>query len=415
MANCRFLGHAEAVAQVQRATMSGTWANNDTATVTINGKDVTYTNSTGANNYNTILTGFAAALNASTYQEFAEITWANSSNTDIQGTSDTLGTPFVATNSEVTAGNGALGDFAATTNNEGPNSARSLDNWSTGALPTASDDVVFEDSDVDCLYDLETLAAVQPLTLTIKQSYTGKIGLPQTNEDATTEYQEYRTRYLQMGPVVATIGEGDGDGSGRIMLDSVANDTAWTVYNKGQRVQTGVPCVLLKSTNASSALTVIEGDVGVAYFEGETSNLTGGCKVGGSATVELGSGVTLGDIDQSGGNIIVRSNSTTTDIYGGTLTIYEAATATTVNVYGGAKVFDYSTGTFTTLNLVGEYNHSGSMAAKTITNASLYRGAVYRDPYGAVTVNNGLDLQRCKPTEVTIDTVPHKTWTESAI
>ncbi len=419
MATAIWLGHGLAIAQVQRATISGTWANTDTATVTINGKDVVHTLTTEGNTYSDILTNLATTLNASIIPEFAEVTWANSANTDIQGTADTAGKPFVATNSEVTGGSGALGDFAITTGNAGPYCANTADNWSTGATPTNSDAVVFEYSDVPCRYELDALSGIQPTSLTIKQTYTGTIGLPRTNEDASTSYVEYRERYLKLAPTTLSIGQGEGTGSGRIMIDPEAQDCVATLYGKGSRQETGIPCVLLKGTNTSNSLTVIRGDVGVAFFAGETANLAGGLDVGyatsvlGDADVVCGSGVTHGSPNQSGGKLEISSNATTVTQYDGELTVKAAATITTLTA--GGVVYDYSTGTFTTVTVTGEYNHSRSMAGKTITNASIYRSGTYKDPYGVVILTNGLDFVQCSPDETTWNVVPNRTWTPTGI
>jgi hypothetical protein len=406
MANAIWLGHAAAVAQVQKAALQGTWANADVATFTINGKNVTSTLTTEANNYSSILNTFATALNASTISEFEEITWANSSDTHIQGTADTAGQPFTATNSEVTAGTGNLADFAVTTEGGGPYSANTADNWSTGATPANNDAVIFENSDVDCLYDLGVLSAIEPVSISIKQSYTGKIGLPRINVDGGTadadKYVEYRTRYLTMSPTTVNIGEGEGTGSGRIMLDvGTSSAPVTTVYNRGSREETGIPCTLLKGGNAAASLIVLKGDVGLAFFAGETADVTAGCKISyvdnklSDSSVVCGDGLTFGNIDQSGGTLEFEDNVTTFTQHDGEATIRGAATITTLTMAG--TFYSYGTGTITTLNVTGRgnFDHSRSMDAKTITNVNLYSGAAYRDPNGVLTETNNIDLEQC--------------------
>ena len=419
MATTIWLGHALAVAQVQRAPLSGTWANTDTMSVTINGKTVAHTLTTEGNTYSEILTNAALSLNGSEVAEFAEMTFANYSNTHLEATGDTAGKPFTAATSEVTAGNGELGDFAIATGVKGPHCLNTAENWSAGSLPTNGDSVVFEYSAVDCMYELDALAAVQPASLTIRQSYTGKIGLPRTNQDDASTYVEYRPRYLEIGPTVVSIGDGDGSGSGRIMLDFGGNDANVTVYDKSSRAETGIPAVLLKGTNSSNQLCVIRGDVGVAFFAGETADLSGGLNItyrtseAGDAEISCGSGTTLGDVAQSGGKLTIASNATTIDQYAGQLTLKAAAAITTLTAEG--TIYDYSSGTIGTLNLTGVYDHSQATVAKTITNAILYAGATYRDPHGVITLTNGLDLYRCKPSDVSIVSAPHQTWTPTAI
>ena len=410
MGNAIWLGHAAGVAQVQRApiTAGGTWANNDTATMTINGKDVVFTLVTEANTRSDILTNLATLLNASTIPEFEEITWANYSNTHIQGTADTAGQPFTATNSEVTAGDGTFGDFAVSTKNAGPYSANTADNWSTGATPVNNDAVIFENSDVDCKYDLGTLSAFEPASITIKQSYTGRIGLPRVNVDGGTadddKYVEYRSRYLAFAPTAVNIGEGEGNGSGRIMLEvGQSSAPAITVFNKSTRAETGIPCVLITGGNNDCSLIVLKGDVGLAFFGGEVADVTAGCKISytdnrlGDSSVICGDGLTFGNITQSGGRIEFEDNVTAlTQERDCEATVRGAATIGTLTIDG--KFYDYGTGGITTLHVYsdGDFDHSRSMDAKTITSVHLYGTAKYRDPNGVLTETNDFDLQRTR-------------------
>ncbi len=425
MGNAIWLGHAEAVAQVQRAaiTAGGTWANADTATMTINGKNVLFTLTNEANTRADILTNLAILLNASTIPEFEEVTWANYSNTHIQGTSDEAGKPFTATNSEVTAGDGTFGDFVVSTEGGGPYSANTADNWSTGVAPVNNDAVIFENSDVDCLYDLGVLAAIEPTSITIKQNFTGRIGLPRVNVDGGTadedKYVEYRSRYLAFAPTTVNIGEGEGNGSGRIMLEvGQSSAPAVTVFNKGTREETGIPSVLITGGNNDTSLTVLRGDVGLAFFGGEVADVTAGCKISyvdnrlGDSSVVCGDGLTFANITQSGGKIEFEDNVTTfTQEKDCEATVRGAATITTLTMDG--KLYSYGTGTITTLNVTdnGDFDHSRSMDAKTISNVNLFGTAKYRDPNGVLTETNKIDLERTtvqkafveKPANMTIE------------
>ncbi len=429
MATVIWQGGAPAIAQVDRSDIAGNdgahstgYDFGDTITVTINGKAVTYALVVADESFGLILISLAAALNASVIPEFAEITWANYTNTALQGTADTAGKPVTWTISATTSGNGAMGAVGSVTANSGPNCADTLANYSTGALPVdETDTVIFENSDVDCLYGLD-LSAVDATSLTIKQSYTGNIGLPRTNIDAGTNnsYVEYRDTYLKMGATTVEIGEGEGTGSGRVKLDFGSDDVDVTVRGKGNRAEAGIPCVLLKGSSASNQLAVLRGDVGVAFFGGETTNLSGGLKLGhvgrvlSDAYVVLGSGVTLAAITQSGGQLQVESNLTTFTQYAGEANVGGSATITTATIHG--RLQDSSSGIFTTLILVGEYDHSQSLTAKTITNAvELYKDAVYRDPYDVVTEDGDFDLNQCRRDQVTIEKPANKNIAFSAV
>src|SRR4051794_15444652 len=104
MGTVRWRGDAPAVAQVTAWVFGGTWETDDVVKVTINGKTVSVT--TGSTVIATLLDTVVTALNASTIQEIAEITWSRSSSS-LVGTCDTAGVPFTCTVSTTEAGGGA--------------------------------------------------------------------------------------------------------------------------------------------------------------------------------------------------------------------------------------------------------------------------------------------------------------------
>jgi roadblock/LC7 domain-containing protein len=90
-------GGAAKVAQVSTFTVGGTYADGQTYSVTINGKVVSYTSVTADSANADAAVGLLAALQASAYPEFLEITWASVSSLVISGTANTAGKPFTAT------------------------------------------------------------------------------------------------------------------------------------------------------------------------------------------------------------------------------------------------------------------------------------------------------------------------------
>jgi hypothetical protein len=393
-------GDAPAVAQVDTVTVAGTWAVNDTATLTINGKSITFTATvnTAAN----VVTGLVTAWEASTIPEFTEITATDGAGDTIVLTADTAGAPFTVTTSENTAGDGTL-SRAATIANAGPAVASLAGNWEGGVAPATSDTVIFENNANDCLYDLEGLAAQTFAALWIKQSYTGKIGLPKENAN---EYIEYRATYFKAGFTVLDIGDGLGTGSPRVNLNSNANCTC-TIHGSGTAENTGVPAILLKTTTGNLTLYVNKGDVGIAIFGGETAtvptlNLGYLTNQEGDSTVVCGSGVTLTTVIKTGGSLDIQSNVTTVTNHAGDLSIRGAATVTTLNLNGGT-CYDETTGTITAANIYGILDRRRTTRAQTITTLDVYAGSEYHDPAGLVTLTNGLHLNNCRITDVTLD------------
>ncbi len=201
MATIRWTGRAQAVAQSNLVTIGGAAANAQVYTLTINGKTVTYT-ATGTDTNATITTALLAALQLSTIPpEFQEISWAaGSTTTTITGTARTPGKPFTCTTAAT--GTGTLVSSVLSLNS-GPNVIDLAANWSTGAVPVNGDDVVLEASNVSLLYDLGNLSSVTLASLTINASFTGAIGLPETNTDSTA-YLEYRAQYWQIKATLVT-------------------------------------------------------------------------------------------------------------------------------------------------------------------------------------------------------------------
>lgn len=404
-------GDAPEVAEIKTATPA-TVEVDDVFTLTINGKSVAFTAT--ANTVANVTAGINTVWNASTIPEFSEIT-AVDSTTHVTLTHDTEGVPFTV---NATASGNATFTVNTTTTASGPYCVGVAANWSGGSLPANSDDVVFEYSDIDAKYGLDALSAIALTSLTVKQSFTGAIGLPRTNDN---DYIEYRTTSLTLGATTIEIGEGDGQGSGRIKINTGNTDATVSIYNSGSEVETDIPTVLLSSLGANSVVNVYKGSVGIAYFAGETATVAT-LRVGylenqiGDATVVCGSGVTLTTIVKTGGSLEIESNVTTVTQDAGDITIGGAATVTTLNLNGG-MAYDRSTGTFTTVNLLASavYDLRRSLAAKTITNLNLYKDASFLDPQGIATITNGIDLEQCGLDQVKISRPPNRTWTESAV
>lgn len=412
MSTPRWVGNAAAVAQVDTLTIGGTIEVGDLFKATINGKTLSYP--AGSTAAATEATAFAAAwnaLSATLYPEFAEITAAATSGGALTLTADTPGKPFTVS-VETTEANGDAADAqtfgrAATVANSGPKSWDTAANWDTGAVPVDGDDVRI-DSGGDILYGLDQ-SAVEPATLTIAQSYTGKIGLPVTNRDnQSAPYPEYRDQYLKIGPVVMTIGEGPGSGSGRIKIDTTTDPHVTRILNTGQPESPANGAVILKGSESTNAIHVQRGFVDVAPFLGETADLAA-LTVGPDATVYLGAGVTLSDTEiiQSGGSLTINSatsGTATITLNDGTLTINSGGQVG-LTVRGGTCIFN-STGTLGGNPRVegnGHLDFSHDLRDKTVTNPIEVFGENARvsDPYRVVNPGGSfvLDLNGTEVTE----------------
>lgn len=360
MATVRWRGDAPTQAQVQSYVIDGTWESGDLIICTIGAKSFTYT--TTSTNTTTIAAGLAAAWNAlsgTTYPEFAELTASNTTNT-FKLTADTAGKPMGTITLSTTESNGGAADGqtidatnpstgTTSTANKGPNDWNSPMNWSGGVVPVDADDIVIEDSDVDILYGLDQ-SSIQPTSLTIKHSYTGKIGLPYMNEDSSTgSYVEYRERYLHIEAVAVNIGQGSGTGSPRINLNDGNDEVTLNIYNTAPPEEGRDYTIQWKGTHANNDVNILKGSIGIAIEAGETATIEN-FKIGyvedqdGDVTFEMGSGGTLTNLLMNGGKGLVRCGTTTIIQNAGDLTLEGAGAHASLKVRGGECHYN-STGT----------------------------------------------------------------------
>jgi hypothetical protein len=149
---------------------------------------------------------------------------------------------------------------------------------------------------------------VRALSIEETERFGGAIGLPRQNNKG---YVEYRPRYLhiglatiaQTGLQTVTIGTDQGSGAGKTQIDTDVDATFWTVYGSGGSFDTEAHDIMFKGTNTSNTLNQINGDVALALFEGETTNVASIQLRGG--TLELGPGLTLtGPLNKTSGTLI---------------------------------------------------------------------------------------------------------------
>jgi hypothetical protein len=397
-------GDAQPIAQVVTITITA----DDAATtyiITINTKTVSVPGS-GTGTADTAA-ALQAALAASTIAEFEEITWTVSGST-VTGTATTAGVPFTATSSK-SGGTGTIGAVTTTTTSQGPNDWNSVENWSLGRIPINGDDVVLYDSSVDLLYNLDH-HTVTLSSLSIDSTYTGSLGLPRYN--ANGGYLEYRPTYLQIGVPVLRIGAGSGSGSGRIKIDSGSVAMTASVYSTGAAIDQGLPAVILKGTAAGSdgvnILNVQQGTVGTCLEPGDACdwyevNIGFQQAPATDATVTLGHGCTLTQINQNGGVLSFYDSVTQLISYAGTATAYFDADITTLDLQGGTLYFQ-SDGTIgsATVGDGSTLDCSQDPRLKTITNLTMSPGSTFNDPNKQVTFTNPVYLRNCSLDQVAL-------------
>ena len=257
-----------------------------------------------------------------------------------------------------------------------------------GTRPDNGDDIYFLDNDADVIYGLDQASRTFD-SLTIKQSYTGKIGL---FENGIGEYLECGVS----GDV--RIGDHDGSntpiGSGRLLID--LGNTATTIMirnSKTSATEINKMPIRFKMNNAATTLEIFKGLVAVADDHPDEESVLGTIDVHSSGQVITGAGVTLTNLNQvSGGSTKMKAGLVTAVIENGLFETQGAGTITTLDIHNKAVGNLKSTGTITTLNLSGTADFRGNEQDKTVTTFNIYKNAsIYIDDW--VTLTNNLDLQ----------------------
>ena len=389
---------------------------NDVYKLTINGKDITFTATVASTaGITEVCNGLKALIDDQTdgtatilLYEFSELE-ASVSGSPVSKlilTGPVDGKPFTVT--AAVTGTGTCGN-STTTTPTGPNWFSDAENWSGGSAPTTGDVVVFEQSDVDCLYGMDSISDTLA-ELRIKSSYTGRIGLPRW----TGNYREYRTTALTIPATLVAVGEGSGSGSKFVRLNLGSVATAITVYNTGQP-DDDMPAFIWKGTHANNDCFVYRGSVGiglekhgdsykvrtlkVGYLDSRESDATvavgTGCpqmptitQTGGALELNLPSGITVTTFERLGGEATFGGEAAVTDLINqeGTLYYTSSGTATVVVISQGATIA-------CTRDLRG----------RTFTDCTMEAGASLLDPHQTLTLTNGVALANCSLQEVTLD------------
>lgn len=435
MATVRYLGHAAGVKQVDTITIADTWAQGDTITLTINSIDVVITVGTLVTTAQ-VATTLKQAFNGETLTDtdafytpnsgvqtigqFTEMT-ATVSGSVVSLTANVAGKPFTLSVTETTAGDGTATE-ATSPAATGKYHLDNVDNLS-GNSALADDDILhFDLGSVGPQHGLT--AACQPLTVYVWQSFTGLIGLAEQNIDNPIyPYADYRTKSLTFDDNTATstyhLGFGpDGQGSSRIRIDAGAGAFKAFAYASGSREVAGVPAILLAGTNASNELNNYNGDVGIAFYAGQSCTLAAlrsGSGSSSSAKTYCGTGATLSSctVSMQGGTLTTNSAISAVNMTGGEV-FHQAGAITTLKIWGG-QWRQRSGSTITTLHVGnGVFDKSQNMEPLTITNAvQLFKGARIYDPLGTITFSAGFVLNGCTWKDVEVILANGKTYTPS--
>lgn len=403
MATAYWIGAAPETAGVITLT-PGSVSATDTFTVTFaNGRAFTFTSVAGT--VAEVCTGLVALLAASDDPLVAELTYED--DVTLITVTGPPGKSFFLTPSS-SGGSLTANTVTAAT---GPNWWTNVKNWDAGAAPGNGDTVIIDNSDVSILYgiDATSVGAITLAELRIGAGFTGDIGLPEQDAEGYLN-TGYRVTYLEAPATLVNIGQGVGNGSGRLKLNQGSVATTVTVYSTGQPKESGVESVVWVGTNANNVVNVLSGSVGVCVVPSVSSTSANTAATvatfRASATENLqppqfriGLGTTLTTLVQEGGVGICNVGGTTITKLGGTLTLIGTGGWTTITNFG--DLFDQSSGAITTLHNPGKYVREDART-KTIGTTNVYVGSEVSDRSRGVTWTT-FNFNRCRMTDLKLD------------
>lgn len=405
-----------AVAQVRQYTFTAPSSVGNTYNADFNGKRVTYTSISG-DTAALVATALFDLLNVTTgiAAEFTEITWANPSDGVVTATASTPGTPFAGVTVNgvanqglvLSTGNGLANGITTLelTASASPSDVNDAQNWlrvdlgttppnRTRALPQNTDDVVIASSAVPLLWNLDRLSSTQFGTYRRDQSFTGTIGLPDTNPGG---YSEWRATYFKFngpqgsvpsGGLVMTLGSGEGSGPSLERYDLQSSRYTLSAL-AGSRID-------ILGQHTANTFTLLGGvTLNVAMGAGEKANISSSTVDGGS-TLNVGPNVTW----TSGSTLTMLGGAATLNAAPATITASNGAALTfatdgltwsTITAQGGCTLTWLAGGTITTLTMSTGcvLDKSGDLRALTITNHTIDGDSCqFNDPNNAITYTN---------------------------
>ena len=274
-------------------------------------------------------------------------------------------------------------------------------NWSTGAVPGAGDDVIFDGrvatGPISNLAEADDLGSVH-----IMKSFTGNIG----TSSVYWEFQCSGTVVIE-GSGTYHIRCGNGSAANHDIANMVINSTG--TVNLASELNNNSNSSSFTSITVSNGTVNLKGKADIATSGGQDGTPWGFLKVtptsGASPVVTIGDHCenertdSTGQICQTGGTVNCHSGPSTLDLYGGTFnfgsTSYTLATdddgIATANIYsgtfnwlpsvvsGGVRTTASATPVINTLNLFSGTFNATSML-ETLTDAPTITAAIIHGP-----------------------------------
>jgi hypothetical protein len=243
-------------------------------------------------------------------------------------------------------------------------------NWSPSGVPVASDTVTFQSSSTYSVTAGLDQSSVSLGAMRVEAGYSGSIGTSSSP--------------LLCDPASLVVDTGDVGASLYFDFGAQTLDVTVKSCSFGALGTYGVE--LSGAGVAISNLIVDSGKVGLCTGVGETATVTTARVSGSAGDLTIGTGVTLTNVDQSAGSILLACSVQDIDLSGGILTTDQAAAvSTSATVHGGTLNLDAS-GTVAALVVHGGTVNFRGGVARTVTALTLNQGSVSYDPQ-AITIS----------------------------
>lgn len=404
--------------QFGTVTIADTWADGDSATLTVDGQSVTVTIDSTDVTPAGVAQRFAAAINAASRidgivggetrniggQEIPQVreltaTWTSGATFELAMDTGGRVSASSITVTETTAGTGTA-TYSEDQAGTGKTFWNDADNWD-GAVPVTNDLAVFRDNAVS-FTDGFPASGLGPLNMKFHQSWTGQLGRALVNTDTTNfHYQESRATELFIDGITNSeidVGEGIGSGSSRIRLRfASSSEFSARIHNTGTAPSASERAVTIigESLADTNQAVVYKGSVefdtcgfdqlriGFSSAKATDSNvLFKGCRMATDGFLIVAGGMVDFDCDWSSTGILTVND--------GTLIMRQGVP--TLEINGGTVISRNITGlvnTITQLNgFAGTLDFSGETEPVTITNATFRPGFTLLDPNGIVSFTN---------------------------
>lgn len=395
MAKVIWVGLAEALADIQRVTVT-TFTAGTVLTVTVNSRNVSYTCITGDTAASAVA-GLIAAFGSSNDARTREITAVadNGDSTKFFLVGPANGTPLFSPS----VGSGL--SIASYQTGTGPNHANNVANYSTGALPSAADTLVFSGLTTTDgpQHALTALSAIALDVVEVRSDYQGSIGLPDVNVNG---YVEFRTKYLTTNSPIITVSGNANETAQRLRFFCTVTNTTVRATGLASPAPGFYP-LNFYGCGAGSSLFINNYGASVCPGFGQTATLATVDAVGSS--VALNSGTTAPACTFRGSQVLIDCIVTALTFLDNTTAVVLPGTTTTgslaFNCVGSqvdwrsvvAPASTVNVGINGTLNV---NNVAGTIAAFTLV---MDAGATFNDPTGNMTTTFEVQFPRCRPSD----------------